>query len=113
MVTFPLWFKIFLAWFLLTIILRVVKYFAIDKYVHKIVELPTGKKAKFLKSSAIVIKIYKFFFWASPLYLIVIPFLIYKYQPAEFFHMTVLQILVYIIILEDFLYRKHLVKKIK
>lgn len=113
MVTFPWWFEIFLAWFLLTIIMGVVRYFTRDKRVHKIDELPTERKEKILESCAILIKIYKFFFWASPLYLVVIPFIIYKQQPAEFFHMTTMQIAVFITILQDFLYRKFLLKKIK
>ena len=113
MITFPLWFKIFLGWFLFTMILGVVNYFARDKYAHKLMGLPTEKKTRFLKSCVLRIKIYKMFFLASPLYLIVIPFLIYKYNRQDFFHMTVLQILLYIGIVKDFLYRKFLIKKIK
>jgi hypothetical protein len=94
-------------------ILGIVKYFARDRYVPKLYELPTEKKTRLLKLNMLRIKIYKIFFWASPLYLIVIPFLIYKYQQTEFFHMTVLQILMYIGILEDFLYRKFLAEKLK
>ncbi len=113
MITFPLSFKIFLGWFLFVMILGIVKYFARDKYVHKLMELPTEKKAKLLKSYMLRIKIYKLFFWASPLYLIVIPFIIYKYSRQDFFHMTVMQILLYICLLEDFLYRKFVFGKLR
>jgi len=111
-VTFPLRFKIILGWSLLTIILAVVKYFVRDKSIHKIVELPTERKVNFLKSCVFIIKMYKLLFWAFPLQ-IVLCFIFYKYLPAEFFHITTLMIIVYFIVLEDFLYRKFLVKKIK
>jgi len=112
MVTFPLWFKIFLGCSLFSVILGMIKYFVRDKYVNAIVKLPTERKAKFLKSYVNMIKLYKLFFWvASPLYL-VIPPLTYKYSPANFFHVTTTEIIIYIIILQNFLYRKHVVNKI-
>jgi hypothetical protein len=58
-VTFPLWFKIFLAWFLLAIILGIVKYFARNKCALKVVQLSKEKRATILKSHLMIIKIYK------------------------------------------------------
>ena len=113
MITFPLWFKILIGWFLFALILGIVNYFAKDNYVHKLRELPAEKKTRLLNSYMLIIKIYKIFFWASPLYLIVIPILIYKYQQTGLFHMTVLQILMYIVILEDFFYRRFIFEKLK
>jgi len=113
MITFPLWFKIFLGWFLFTMIMGIVNYFMRDKYVDKLTKLPIEKKARILKSYSLTIKIYKLFLWASPIYLIVVPFIIYKYSEQSFFHVSVMIILVYIGILKDFLNKRFLFNKIK
>jgi hypothetical protein len=113
MLAIPLWFKILLAWFLLAITLGLVKYFARDKYVHRNIQSSKEKRATIFKSNLMIIKLYKYFFWSSPLFLIVIPFLTYKYDRTEFFHITVLQILLYILIFQDFQFRKFLIKKLK
>jgi len=97
-VTFPLWFKIYLGLFVVTIILvPLLHYTRRDKYILKYRELPEEKKIKNLESLMIAIKICKLFLWASPIYLIVLPFLCYKYVKQDFFYVTVLMIIVVII----------------
>ncbi len=113
MITFPWWFKIFLGWFLFAMILGVVKYFARDKYIHKVTKLPPEKKARILKSYSLTIKIYKLLFWTSPIYLLILPFITYTYSKKSFFHITVMEILMYISILEDFLFKRFLFNRIK
>ena len=105
-------FKIFIGWFILIIISALVKYFKKDKYVQKIVELPTEKKEETLKIFASVLRLYRLFLWVSPLFIFTC-YLCYKYVPEEFFHITTLIIMVYIFIIEDFIYRKNLIKQIK
>jgi hypothetical protein len=112
MVNSPLWFEISIGWFILIIISALVRYFKRDKYVQKIVELPTKSKAEKLKIYEFLLKIYRFLFWVSPLY-IVTCFMSYKYVPAEFFHITILIIMMYLVFIEEFIYRKNLIKKIK
>ena len=97
-VTFPLLFKIYLGLFVVTIILApLLHYIRRDKYILKYRELPEEKKIKNLESLMIVIKICKLFLWASPIYLIVLPFLVYTYVKQDFFHVTVLMIIVVVI----------------
>ncbi len=112
MVTFPLWFKLYIGWFVVTMIFALVSYIGRDKYILKLRELPTEKKARILKSYSLRIKIYKLLLWASPIYLILQPFLIYKYSKSSFFHMTIMTILMYICVLEDFVSKSFLFKKL-
>lgn len=102
MLTFPMWFEIFLGWFLLAIILGIVNYSMKDMYVYKIAQLPSERKIRIRNASLRIIKIYKIFFYASPIYLVALPLLLYKYNKQDFFHVTVLEFLIYILILMDF-----------
>lgn len=113
MITFPLWFMIFLGWFLFIVILGILNYSMRDKYIHRLMGLSSERKLRLLKSHMLIIKIYKIFFYVSPFYLIAIPFLVYKYSKQDFFHITVLQVLLYVLILKDFLYRKFMAEKLK
>jgi hypothetical protein len=113
MVAFPLWFKIFLGWFAYWIITGILKHLSKEKTIIRFKTLPQDKKDKMLYIHSMRIKIDKFLFWCSPLYLFVVPFIIYTYQSAEFIKIMVLMISIYIVTIEDIMYRKSLIKKLK
>ncbi len=59
-----------------------------------------------------VIKIYKLMFIMIPLNLFIIPSLIYRYRPQDFVYMTIVLILMYLSLCEDFIFKKKLLKEI-
>lgn len=111
-VSFPLWFKIYLGWMAATLMLSLLNYIGREKYILKLRKLPPEKRSSILKSFTIRIKLYKLLFWTSPIYLIAIPFVIYTYRRESLFHMAVMLLLMYIGILEDFLSKKLLIREI-
>ena len=86
-------------------------YFTRNKKVLWLKSLPQVRRRKILRSYIRLIKLAKVAFWGSPLYIIML-ILIHKYDSAEFFQASVLGILMYLILLRDFLYRKFLLKEL-
>jgi hypothetical protein len=112
MTTIPLWFKIFLAFAGITTVSGVVNYFLKDKRVKYYLDLSDEKREKIIKSNLLTIKLYRFLFWLSPVYLFLTPFIYYKYFPSELLYYLVAIVLMYLFALKDFLYKKSIVKKI-
>ena len=112
MATIPLWFKIFLAFAGIATVSGVVNYFLKDKRVKYYLDLSDEKREKIIKSNLITIKLYRFLFWLSPVYLFLAPFIFYKYYPSDFLYYLVAMILIYLFALKDFLFRKSILKRI-
>ena len=113
MITFPLWFKIFLGLFCFLIFTGTFRRFSIDKIVISVEKLPIEKKEKFLGSYQYAVKIHKILLYMIPINMIAVPYAIYKYQPDHFFHTSVLVVLVYVMIVDDLSFRQSVLKKVK
>ena len=113
MITFPLWFDFFLGLFCFLMITGALRHFMKDKIVSAINRLPIEKKEKFITSYSSVVKIYKLLLFLMPIGLVVVPYIVYIYQPENFFHIFVLEVLVYVLIVEDLLYKRSVLMKIK
>jgi hypothetical protein len=109
MITFPLWFKIFLGWGVFSIIWQTYLLLTKDKYIAKIKRLPDEKKEKKIKGNSQAIKAFKLFFWVTPVYLILVPYLFYIYVLEELFHYFVMIIITYVVTIEGFLISKSIV----
>jgi len=94
-------------------ILGAIKLLAKGMLIRKTMELPKERRAKLLQFSRATVIIFKILLWSIPLCLLVIRLLPRDYRPQNSSDMTALLILVYIIILEEFLYRKSLIKKLE
>jgi membrane protease YdiL (CAAX protease family) len=94
-------------------ILGAIKLLAKGMLIRKTMELPKERRAKLLQFSRATVIIFKILLWSIPLCLLVIRLLPSDYRPQNSSDMTALLILVYIIILEEFLYRKSLIKKLE
>lgn len=112
MITFPIWFKCFLGLFGFVIITGTIRLVAKGKIIDSMKILSDEKRNKLLKSSSQLVKIYKYFIWAIPLNLIIIPYIFYRNIPKEFFHITVMMSIVYVVTIEDYFYRKSIVNSL-
>lgn len=104
--------KIILVWFVVGFLFGFVRFFLLNKTVNSFRKSTEENKEKLIKSYTVIIKLYKFFFWLSPVYLFLVPFLIYKYNRPDFLYMTVMMILLHVVILQDFLIRRLIIRKI-
>jgi len=113
MITFPLWFKFFLGLFCFLIITGTLRHFTKNKIVVSVNKLPIEKKKKFMSSYASVVKIHKLLLFLIPINLLAVPYAVYMYQPDRFFHISVLMVMVYVIILDDLIYRRSILNNVK
>jgi hypothetical protein len=112
-ITFPFWFKLFLGLSAITIISGIIKYLSLNKHVIIYRELPDEKRNRIIKSYRTVVTLYKIFLWAAPLQLIVIPYIFYIYIPEKLFHIIVMMPLIYLFVIEDFFFRRYMLRKIQ
>lgn len=83
------------------------------KIVLSIKGLPIKKQERIIKSYKTAVKTHTILLFLIPLNLIAVPYLIYKYQPENFFHISVLLVLVYLTVIDDLLYRRSILNKVK
>lgn len=106
MITFPFWFKIFLGCFGMLIISGAIRRLYKNKYLDGVSKLSPEKKNKLIENSSFLVKILKIFLWLLPINLILVPSLVYKYSPSDFFHIFVMMCIIYILVAEEFLFRR-------
>jgi len=96
----------------LLFVAELVRNFFVKKIVNSIFLLDDARKLKLSQADSTVMSVYKIFFWLTPIYLLVIPAIIYFYFPEIFFYFTVALFLMYGVLLQDFLYRRNVWKSI-
>ena len=108
MITFPFWFTIFVTFGIIFIIHTSYILFTKDRYIDKYInKLSSDKIERRIKAYSRIIKVLKLLFWATPVYLIVIPYIFYTYLSSDiFFHYFVMMIITYILLIEAFLIDK-------
>ena len=109
---FPVWFKVIQALFIFIVIYKIFLYFVMSKLIKRVVVAPDEEKAKAARSFSRVLPAHKILFWMAPLVLILVPILIYIYSPDGFIEITVSALLMYIVVLEDYFYRKTILRRI-
>ena len=108
----PRWFQIFLGLFAFLLVTMVIR--RLSRFTKRIIFLPKDKRERLTHSRLTIIKINKIMFILSPVYLIIIPLIFYAYRSyQDFIYTTVMFILLYIIIFEDFMFSKSILKEIK
>ncbi len=109
-ISFPLWYKIILGLAGILVITGITRRLSKNKTIDAITSLPEERIEKLTKASSAAIKIHKIFLLATPLYLILIPCLTYIYTSDYFFHITSMLLIMYVFIIEDYFYRRSLIK---
>jgi membrane protease YdiL (CAAX protease family) len=85
----------------------------LPKFRNRFFLLPKDKRDRLAQSYLKLIKGYKLMFILIPIYLGLLPYLLYRYIPQDFIYGMAMVILMYLVILEEYLFRKWIVKEIK
>lgn len=109
---FSVLFKIILVLFGFVVIYKVVLYIVIGKLMKQILVASKEEKAKIVNSFSRVLAVYKILFWMSPLTLIFFPASVYLYLNSSFFYALGIIVILYVMVLEDFFYRRSIVRRI-
>ena len=112
MITFPFWFKIFIGLFAFCIVTGAIRFFTKNKLISTLRKSPDEKKNKLLRIYTMEIKVNKIFLMLAPLNLILVPYIFYLYRPQNFFHIVVMMCIIYILIVEDYLFRKSILSNL-
>jgi hypothetical protein len=108
----PWWFIIYLLLFIIALISACIR--RLPKFRKRVVSLSKDKIDKLLKSYAKIIIICKIMFIVSPVYLFIVPYCLYRYRPSQdFIYGTAMLILMYLMLLEEFIFKKSIVKEIQ
>ena len=110
---FPLWFKIFLGFFLWTMVTGTIRRLKRSKYVQRIKEASANNRKKIIDSSAKLLLISKIFLFCAPLNLIALPYILYKQAADSFIQMTASIIFIYILMIDEYTYGRYLLKELK
>jgi hypothetical protein len=111
--TLPFWFKAYLCLFLFTVLTSTVRRVRFEKTVRSIGTLSEEKREAAINSTGTLLKIYKFLFLSAPLYLLIIPFIMYVYLPHRFIYISAVKAMMYAVIIEEYHFSKKLLKRLK
>lgn len=109
----PIWFKLFLGLFGILILTGTIRYCLKGKTILTVAKLTVEKKDALIRKHSTIIKVYKIFLWMTPLYLIVIPIIIYIYSRSDFIYFLILMVLIVVVVLEDFIFRRSIISAYK
>ena len=107
-----LMFKIILTFFVFIVIYKIFLYIVMSRLMKQIVSSTDEEKSKIIRSFSKPLPIYKILFWMAPINLIFIPVIIYFYARDSFVYFLGMLLMMYVVILEDYFYRKTILRSI-
>lgn len=110
---FPLWFKLFLGLFLWTMVTGTIRRLKRSKYVEIIKAAPAKSRNKIMKVSSKILLISKIFLFCAPLNLIALPYILYYQAADSFIYLTASMIIIYILMIDEYAYRRYLLRELK
>jgi len=110
---FTIIFIILVGLFGIGLILNILKHLLRKKLIEYILRSPEEKQQIYIRTDSRLISIYKILFWMAPVYLLLIPIVFYLFLPDQFLYAAIVITLMYVLIFEDFLYRRSILKAIK
>ena len=112
MVTFPLWFMIFIGLLSLLIISRILTYLLMPQMVNKYFTYTIEERKKYVNKYEFMKKFYKIAIFITPINLVVFPFIFYMYFPKYYFHATTIVVTISLMQFMNYFYVKLLLKKV-
>jgi len=109
----PFWFKIALGWFCFLLITGTIRRLSMSKIKNAVSALDDEKSSRLARSYSLVITGYRVFFWLTPLYLFLVPCWTYASGVKHWEYFTAMILMMYLIVLEDFFFRKSILSGIK
>ena len=109
---FSFLFKIILILFGFIVIYKIFLYFVMSKMMKRVTSAPEKEKSRFVQSFSKVLSVYKILFWMAPITLILFPASVYVYLRDSFIYAIGIVGILYIVLLEDYFYRKAIIKTI-
>ena len=106
-------FKVTIGLFVLLLITGTSRRFVMAKTIRLIFGLPDEKRRNLIHVYERTISAWRILFWLAPLYLLLIPTIIYFSLPSSFLLITTLLIGAYFMLIDDFYYKRKILKAIE
>ena len=108
----PLGFKLYLALSCFVLLAAIVRKLSINKYMESVSELDASRKANMLRAHSRVLSCYKFLFWLSPMFVIML-YIFYHYVVKHGFYLSIAIAIMYLLVFEDYVFRKRILRKLE
>ncbi len=83
------------------------------RLIVRLLDAPEETRQVIIHADVKILFVYKIIFWMAPLYLLVLPIFAFIFLKEIFLYLTGAMAALYVVFLEDFLYRKSILKAIR
>ena len=94
---------------ILVLLFALFRYFSREKYAQSFSRMPDSAKERLVKSDRMLIQVFRIFLWFSPLYLIVVPLVLFFIDKESFLAAAICMALLVVAIWQEYLFRKWLI----
>jgi len=109
----PFWFKIAIVWFILLLLTGFLRRKSMPRTILVISALPKEKKDKFLRRYSLAVICQKILLFIFPLVSCISLYSLYVSASGYFVYATITFILVYLLLLDDYTYRRGILNAIR
>lgn len=103
-------FKIVLALFGFAVIYKIFLYIVMKKLMRRIISSTDEEKSNLVRYLSKALSAYRILFWLVPITMILFPVNTYFYLPDSFVYAVGVVIMLYAVVLEDYFYRKTIIR---
>ncbi len=93
----------------LILLVAILRYIVREKYAQSFFKLSDSARARLVRADRVVVQVFRIFLWLSPLYLVIVPLIVYFYDKNNFFIVTICVVLLVVTIGQEYLFRKWLI----
>jgi hypothetical protein len=93
---------------MLVLIFAVFRFVFRERYARGFSQMPGASRDRLLQADRRLMVVFKVLLWLSPLYVIVIPLLLFYVERDSFLAVTICMVLLVITVLQEYLFRKWL-----
>jgi len=97
----------------LVLLFAIFRFIYREKYAEGFLKLPDKSRERFVKSDRLLVKLFKIFLWLSPFYLVFVPFALFLYLRQFFLATLITVLLLFIVVLQEYLFRNWLIKYVE
>jgi small-conductance mechanosensitive channel len=97
----------------LVLLFAIFRFIYREKYAESFLKLPDESRERLIKSDRLLVKVFKIFLWLSPFYLVFVPFALFLYLRQFFLATLITVLLLFIVVLQEYLFRNWLIKYVE
>lgn len=93
----------------LILLVALLRYIVREKYAQSFSKLPDSARERLFQADRVVVQLFRIFLWLSPLYLVIVPLIIFFVDKRNFLVATICMVLLVVTVGQEYLFRKWLI----